>query len=435
MIFGVWGRGLVALSVVWGAAGCKPEAYTCATDADCGEEGICEPNSACSFPDETCNSGRRYAEHSALASACVPAGDGDATDAGPSSDADGTSAVTSTSGEPPDTSATTSSLTSGSDDGGSTTSTSDNGCPLAGPPNAGATAMVRISDSMGDYCIDAYETTFRQYLDFLTDDGLDYLLTHDYDPVACAANVGAIPTAGGDNPQWAGWWNEITLPDNADSLDDAVRFVDWCDAKAYCAYYGKRLCGLRGGGEAAENDAWDGSAFKLDTEWGYACSTGVDEYPMGSPLMSGAEACADVSGCPEWVDQVGACGGAVPCDLQTGPVTEQLEGSGVCNDGKGLCSVACADNWLQQSDPVGSHPQCRGASSPRDELYDMAGSANEWTSLCRPQVDPPGDTECFVAGGHMYFAPEYNTCSRTEPQPRLTIDQWAGIRCCAAPTD
>lgn len=47
-------------------AGCAPNlpaGYTCATDNQCvskGVSGVCEPTHACSFPDGSCTSGRRY---------------------------------------------------------------------------------------------------------------------------------------------------------------------------------------------------------------------------------------------------------------------------------------------------------------------------------------------------------------------------------------
>lgn len=64
----------------------------CQTDQDCSASGICETNDRCSFPDEMCESGRRYGEYapSTTANQCVPPG--------VSLDTDGAGA-TSSSGE------------------------------------------------------------------------------------------------------------------------------------------------------------------------------------------------------------------------------------------------------------------------------------------------------------------------------------------------
>jgi hypothetical protein len=80
---------LLALFVV-ALASCKtPGAFVCASDEECtpaGLGGACESNGFCSFPDEGCDSGRRYASHAGggLSGACV--GDGDLPDGRPDSD-------------------------------------------------------------------------------------------------------------------------------------------------------------------------------------------------------------------------------------------------------------------------------------------------------------------------------------------------------------
>lgn len=66
----------VLLAVVAGAAGCVAEGFVCDDDAQCalaGVAGRCEATRACSFPDATCASGRRYGALSSgrLADECV----------------------------------------------------------------------------------------------------------------------------------------------------------------------------------------------------------------------------------------------------------------------------------------------------------------------------------------------------------------------------
>lgn len=67
-----------ALVVLWALSGCASvNAYVCAESSQCtfqGAAGVCEPNGACSFPDSSCASGRRYGEFSGeLGDVCVGA--------------------------------------------------------------------------------------------------------------------------------------------------------------------------------------------------------------------------------------------------------------------------------------------------------------------------------------------------------------------------
>lgn len=71
--FGLW-IGLLGLT------GCSnPGYFVCTVDSECteAENGRCEPSGACSIPDTTCPTGRRYGElgNPELAGQCVPADD------------------------------------------------------------------------------------------------------------------------------------------------------------------------------------------------------------------------------------------------------------------------------------------------------------------------------------------------------------------------
>ena len=108
-------------------AGCADQSFTCGDDAQC-PGGVCELTGYCSFPDDGCESGRRYGEHGGrFAGVCVQNEDIDETAAGAS-----TGAVTfggdtgSSGGDPTDTPAESSSTgesgdaTSSRPDGSST---------------------------------------------------------------------------------------------------------------------------------------------------------------------------------------------------------------------------------------------------------------------------------------------------------------------------
>lgn len=93
--------------------GCAaPPAFACTDDAECGTEGRCENTGYCSFPDASCELGRRYGEHAppSLSGACVAPGEiagtdttiGDDPTRAPTSGGDGSSPTSaeSTGGEP-----------------------------------------------------------------------------------------------------------------------------------------------------------------------------------------------------------------------------------------------------------------------------------------------------------------------------------------------
>jgi hypothetical protein len=68
-----------AMSLVFAFAGCEPDlpaSFACTVSSQCvshGMAGVCEPTGACSFPDVTCASGRRYGAlgPAPLAGACT----------------------------------------------------------------------------------------------------------------------------------------------------------------------------------------------------------------------------------------------------------------------------------------------------------------------------------------------------------------------------
>lgn len=77
--------------------------FLCAEPDDCGADGVCEANGGCSFPDESCESGRRFAKHTASANECVPLDTGStSTTVSPTTVADTLEPETSssTSGDP-----------------------------------------------------------------------------------------------------------------------------------------------------------------------------------------------------------------------------------------------------------------------------------------------------------------------------------------------
>ena len=127
-----------------------------------------------------------------------------------------------------------------------------------------------------------------------------------------------------------------------------VSVVDWCDALAFCKYWGKHLCGARGDGGALAMDAQ--AKF---SQWYTACTNGTSQaYPYGN--VYNASAC----------------------------------NTGAANSGAGI------------ADPVGKPSTCQGGVPG---LFDMSGNDQEWENACDDNAPDPSDDSCQLRGGTYFF--------------------------------
>ncbi len=215
-------------------------------------------------------------------------------------------------------------------------------------PDAAGGAMTRVSVGDASVCIDRVEVTNRAYAAFL-DAAAPGTAPTGCDPGASHAPVGWPPSAARD-----------AYP---------VTSLTWCDAHAFCAWAGKRLCGAIGGGPL------DPSLFGRASfdEWFAVCSNdGRSAYPYGATYAPGA------------------CNGD---DHGTGgPV------------------------------PVGALATCAsGAGGP----LDLSGNVWEWTDAC----DAEG--RCFARGGAYNSPATELACGGIIASLRTLGATTIGFRCCS----
>jgi formylglycine-generating enzyme required for sulfatase activity len=203
-----------------------------------------------------------------------------------------------------------------------------------------------------------------QYAAFLVDKAGD---VSGQDP-SCRSNTSYTPCA-----TWP-------VPDGGDL---PVSCVSVCDARAFCAWAGKRLCGALDGGVTPFNEVY-GPAVPARTTWYMACTHNADgshKFPYGNVYDPTA-----------------------------------------CNDGN-------PDPGSQRL-PVGSIPTCEGGFPG---LFDMVGNVSEWEDSC--EYDDAGILDGCVLRGGKYdsngLEGQYISCTAMDVLTGTSGWEFLGFRCCS----
>lgn len=251
----------------------------------------------------------------------------------------------------------------------------------AAPPDAASSACPSLHGpamvEASGVCIDSTLVTKSMYAEFL---GANASVKTDG---PCAWHTTYVPQASSVlNVSYA------TEPDDAPVIG-----VDWCDARDYCAWAGKQLCGgLDGGATAYQSPA------SIDSQYARVCSqVGLFSVPYG----------------------------AATGDTHTA----------------GYCNLSAADGGPV---PAKTFPLCEVGDSG---IYDMLGNAFVWTNACDEPGAPYLDAGvtvaeagypngyCGMVAGDWMQPYEFTSCNSVWNMDRASQAYFgsSSIRCCSVP--
>ena len=270
---------------------------------------------------------------------------------------------------------------------------------VCGTPGCGAcptVGMVDIPHATNPYRIDAFEVTIAEYQAVLA---AGYALSAQ--DRRCEYNLdfapGIVPQATIDlieaeelsmfdpsSLDECKGWLEAELAEFGEN--EPVRCVDVCDARAYCAWAGKRLCGESGGDILDVTQQMNEHADPERSEWHRACTqAGTYIYPYGDTYDPGR--CIDAGLSPNNIKDV---------DLY----------------------LTCEGGYFG--------------------LFHMSGNAGEWDNSCTFYGGNPVGENCLARGGFFYNGGTTGTegelaCASFRDALQSVGSSSIGFRCCADP--
>jgi formylglycine-generating enzyme required for sulfatase activity len=216
----------------------------------------------------------------------------------------------------------------------------------------------------GTMCIDETEVTIGDYQAFVASGETVALPMSDPAYARCAAKTTYAPSCS-TSCQGA----ECDLPQNC---------VDQCDAKLYCQWAGKRLCGAIGTTPLALADVND----PTKNQWMNACASAGGMWPYGSTYESTA---CNTS------DETPPCGGPA--------ITS-------------------------------SYPKCQ-PPPPYDQVFDLSGNVSEWVDASQEGSDWP-QLRCVIMGGsYVHYWGDVSCSGATLEWPCNSENPEFGFRCCS----
>lgn len=231
-------------------------------------------------------------------------------------------------------------------------------CPAGQADSGMGPDMIRLPEG---FCIDKTEVTRGQYEAWLSTNPAS-----SGQSSSCAGNDSYTPSCA---------W------DPGSDQEMPVVCVDWCDAQAFCAAAGKRLCGAVGTGAAYELASYDDPAV---SEWHAACTSGGKfGYSYGDDFNT--DTCRD----------------ADADDYTTWGIVE-----------------------------VGSQPDCHSPDAAYSKTFDLSGNVAEWDNSCESDDATAG---CRIRGGSYQHHAHGTRCDmgRGLKWPRGRAVDAVGFRCCA----
>jgi len=240
------------------------------------------------------------------------------------------------------------------------------GDPGCGEGQGGPMRRIPLPDG-GTMCIDKTEVTVGEYQAFVGSGALPELPATDPAHDRCAATTSHAATC-------------QVEPCSGTACDLPQTCVDQCDAKAYCLWVGKRLCGPVGEALLALDEVNDPAR----NQWMNACSSGGRTWPYGPDY--------DGQACNTTDHEPAACG---------------------------------------RPAVTSAYPGCQAPPGPYDQVFDLSGNVSEWVDASREGADWP-ELRCVIMGGsYVHYWGDVSCSGATLEWPCNAHHPEFGFRCCA----